>query len=242
VKRRKFLTSLGLIAVGSQINFGNGFQKNFQKITKTRSKTKMGKFTLPDLPYAFDALEPHIDARTMEIHHDKHHAGYVNKVNAAIEGTELENHSLEDLLKNVSKHPTAVRNHGGGHFNHSIFWTVMGPNGGGEPTGEVGDAIKSTFGSYEDFKKEFSAAAAGRFGSGWAWLVVDNGQLKIGSTPNQDNPIMDVTELNGTPILGIDVWEHAYYLKYQNKRADYIEAFYNVINWDEVNRRYKDAK
>lgn len=201
----------------------------------------MGKFTLPDLPYAFDALEPHIDSRTMEIHHDKHHNGYVNKVNAAIEGTELENHSLVDLLKNVSKHPTAVRNHGGGHFNHSLFWTVMGPNGGGEPTGEVGDAIKSTFGSYDDFKKEFSAAAAGRFGSGWGWLVVDNGKLKIGSTPNQDNPIMDVTELNGTPILGIDVWEHAYYLKYQNKRADYIEAFYNVINWDEVNRRYKDA-
>ena len=202
----------------------------------------MAKFELPKLTYDFNALEPHIDARTMEIHHGKHHAGYVAKLNGAVEGTELEKLSLEDLLKNVSKYPTAVRNNGGGHYNHTLFWTVMGPKGGGTPSGELGDAIKSTFGSFDSFKEKFSDAAATRFGSGWAWLVVTDGKLVVTSTPNQDNPLMDLTDVNGTPILGIDVWEHAYYLNYQNRRPDYISAFYNVINWDEVTRRFKEAK
>ena len=199
-------------------------------------------FTLPDLPYSKDALEPHIDAQTMEIHHDKHHAGYTNKLNAAIEGTDLENKSIEDILANVSQHSTAVRNNGGGFYNHDLYWKVMGPNGGGEPTGAVGDAIKSKWGSYDKFQDEFAKAAAGRFGSGWAWLIVKNGELHITDTPNQDNPLMDIAEVKGTPILGIDVWEHAYYLKYQNRRPDYIQAFFNVINWDEVNKRFEAAK
>ncbi len=201
----------------------------------------MSKFELPALPYDFDALEPYIDARTMEIHHGKHHGGYVAKLNAAVEGTEMENLSLEELLKNVSKYPVAVRNNGGGHFNHSLFWTVMGPNKGGEPSGELADKINSVFGSFADFKDQFSAAAAGRFGSGWAWLLVTNNTLVITSTPNQDNPIMDIAEVKGTPILGLDVWEHAYYLKYQNRRPEYISNFWNVVNWDEVARRFKEA-
>jgi len=196
-------------------------------------------FQLPDLPYAFDALEPHIDARTMEIHHDKHHAGYTKKLNAAIEGTDLDGKSIEDILANVSKHGTGVRNNGGGYYNHNLFWEVMSPNGGGNPSGAVGEAINRDFGSYDAFKDQFSSAAAGRFGSGWAWLVKDgSGKLSIGSTPNQDNPLMDVSDLSGTPILGIDVWEHAYYLNYQNRRPDYISAFFNVINWDKVNELY----
>lgn len=200
-------------------------------------------FQLPDLPYAKDALEPHIDKQTMEIHHDKHHAGYTTKLNNAIEGTDNDGKSIEEILKNISQHSTAVRNNGGGFYNHDLFWKVMGPNGGGEPTSAVGEAIKSTFGSYESFKDEFSKAATGQFGSGWAWLIVDgSGKLKVTSTPNQDNPLMDIAEVKGTPILGIDVWEHAYYLKYQNKRPDYVEAFFNVINWDEVNKRYDAAK
>jgi len=196
-------------------------------------------FQLPDLPYAFDALEPHIDARTMEIHHDKHHAGYTKKLNAAIEGTDLDGKAIEDILANVSKHGTGVRNNGGGYYNHNLFWEVMSPNGGGNPSGAVGEAINRDFGSYDAFKDQFSSAAAGRFGSGWAWLVKDgSGKLSIGSTPNQDNPLMDVSDLSGTPILGIDVWEHAYYLNYQNRRPDYISAFFNVINWDKVNELY----
>ena len=196
-------------------------------------------FQLPDLPYAFDALEPHIDARTMEIHHDKHHAGYTKKLNAAIEGTDLDGKSIEDILANVSKHGTGVRNNGGGYYNHNLYWEVMSPNGGGNPSGAVGEAINRDFGSYDAFKDQFSSAAAGRFGSGWAWLVKDgSGKLSIGSTPNQDNPLMDVSDLSGTPILGIDVWEHAYYLNYQNRRPDYISAFFNVINWDKVNELY----
>lgn len=203
----------------------------------------MAKFELPELPYSFDALEPHIDARTMEIHHGKHHNGYVTKLNGAVEGTDLEGKSLEELLTNVSKYPTAVRNNGGGHYNHSLFWTVMGPNKGGEPSGDLADAINNAFGSFDKFKEEFSNAAATRFGSGWAWLIVkDDGSLAVTSTPNQDNPVMDVADEKGTPVLGIDVWEHAYYLKYQNKRPDYIAAFWNVINWDEVAKRYADAK
>lgn len=200
-------------------------------------------FQLPDLPYAFDALEPHIDARTMEIHHDKHHAGYTSKLNAALEGTGHENDSIESILGNVSNMGAGVRNNGGGYYNHDLFWKVMGPNAGGEATGAVGEAINSAFGSFGNFKEEFSKAAATQFGSGWAWLIVNNsGQLQVTHTPNQDNPLMDIAEVKGTPILGLDVWEHAYYLKYQNKRPDYISAFFNVINWDEVNRRYDAAK
>ena len=202
----------------------------------------MSKFELPALPYSFDALEPSIDTSTMEIHHGKHHAAYVAKLNAAVEGTDLEGKSLEELMAGVSNLPAAVRNNGGGHFNHSLFWTIMGPNKGGEPTGDLAEAINSAFGTFEAFKDKFSNAAATRFGSGWAWLIVSDGTLKITSTPNQDNPIMDVAEVKGSPILGLDVWEHAYYLNYQNRRPDYIEAFFSVINWDEVAKRYNEAK
>lgn len=197
-------------------------------------------FELPKLPYAFDALEPHIDARTMEIHHGKHHAGYTNNLNAAIAGTDLEGKSIEEILKNCKDKP-AVRNNGGGFYNHSLFWEIMSPNGGGQPTGELADAINSTFGSFDAFKEEFSKAAATRFGSGWAWLCVANGKLEVCSTANQDNPVMG-EGCQGTPILGLDVWEHAYYLNYQNRRPDYINAFFNVINWDEVAKRYTAAK
>ena len=199
-------------------------------------------YTLPDLPYGYDALEPHIDARTMEIHHTKHHNAYITKVNAAIEGSELENKSIEDLVSDMNSVPDnirgAVRNNGGGHANHSLFWTVMGPGGGGTPSGDLGAAIDSTFGSFDKFKEEFSNAAATRFGSGWAWLSVDNGKLIVESTPNQDSPLME----GRTPILGLDVWEHAYYLNYQNRRPDYVAAFFNVINWDVVAQRYAAAK
>ncbi len=202
----------------------------------------MAKFELPDLPYGYDALEPYIDKMTMEIHHTKHHNGYVSKLNAAVEGTELEGKTLEELFKNISQHPVAVRNNGGGHYNHSLFWTVMKQNGGGEPSGDLADAIKSAFGSFSEFKDKFSNAAATRFGSGWAWLIVQEGKLAITSTPNQDNPLMDVADEKGSPILGLDVWEHAYYLKYQNKRPDYISNWWNVINWDEVAKRYSAVK
>lgn len=196
-------------------------------------------FELPDLPYAHDALEPHIDAKTMEIHHGKHHNAYVTKLNGAIAGTELEGKSLEELMT-AGFENGAVRNNGGGHFNHTLFWTILSPNGGGEPTGAVAGAINDAFGSFEAFKTEFSNAAATRFGSGWAWLCVVGGKLEVCSTPNQDNPLMP-GECGGTPILGLDVWEHAYYLNYQNRRPDYIEAFFNVINWDEVNKRLESA-
>lgn len=202
----------------------------------------MAKFELPALPYAHDALEPYVDKMTMEIHHGKHHNGYVTNLNKAVEGTELEGKSLEELLKDISKYPVAVRNNGGGHYNHSLFWTVMKSNGGGTPSGDLGTAIKGAFGSFDDFKKLFSTTAATRFGSGWAWLVVSGGKLVITSTPNQDNPLMDIADTKGTPILGLDVWEHAYYLKYQNKRPDYIENWFNVINWDEVANRFSKAK
>jgi Fe-Mn family superoxide dismutase len=200
-------------------------------------------FTLPSLPYAFNALEPHVDARTMEIHHGKHHNAYVTNLNAAIAGTDAEKLSIEDICKNISKYPVAVRNNGGGHYNHSLFWTIMGPNAGGTPTGALADAITAAFGSFDEFKTKFAAAGAGRFGSGWAWLIVDGGgKLAITSTPNQDNPLMDVAEVKGTPVLGLDVWEHAYYLHYQNRRPDYITAFWNVVNWTEVARRFDAAK
>ena len=199
-------------------------------------------FELPNLPYAHDALEPHFDTLTMQIHHGKHHNAYVTNLNAAIAGTENEGKSLEELMANISKLPAAVRNNGGGHYNHSLFWTILSPNGGGAPTGAIGEAINATFGSYDKFKEEFSKAAATRFGSGWAWLCVgaDN-KIAVCSSPNRDNPLMDIAECKGTPILGLDVWEHAYYLHYQNRRPDYISAFYNLINWDEVNRRFAAA-
>jgi Fe-Mn family superoxide dismutase len=200
-------------------------------------------FTLPNLPYATNALEPHFDQQTMEIHHGKHHNAYVTNLNAAVAGTENENASLEDLLANISKLSPAVRNNGGGHWNHSFFWNILAPNAGGTPTGDVAAAIDKTFGSFDAFKEEFAKAGATRFGSGWAWLVVlADGSLKVTSTPNQDNPLMDVAEVKGTPILGLDVWEHAYYLKYQNRRPDYIAAFWNLVNWTEVANKFAAAK
>ncbi|BAX79451.1 MAG: superoxide dismutase [Labilibaculum antarcticum] len=198
-------------------------------------------FELPKLQYAYDALEPHIDARTMEIHHSKHHAGYTNNLNVAIAGTDIEGQSIENILANISKQSVAVRNNGGGFFNHDLFWNVMSPNGGGNPSGSLLAAIEKDFGSFESFKEEFSKAAATRFGSGWAWLVKQsNGKLVVSSTPNQDNPLMDLADVKGTPILGLDVWEHAYYLKFQNKRPDYISEFWNVVNWEEVAKRFQD--
>jgi len=196
-------------------------------------------FTLPTLNYNLDALEPHIDARTMEIHHGKHHQAYVTNLNNAIAGTDAENASIEDICKNISKYPMAVRNNGGGHYNHSMFWTIISPNGGGQPKGTLAEAINKTFGNFEDFKTKFNAAATTRFGSGWAWLIKNaNGDLEICSTPNQDNPLMDITEVKGFPIIGLDVWEHAYYLHYQNRRPDYINAWWNVVNWDEAEKRF----
>lgn len=192
-------------------------------------------FSLPELPYAHDALEPHIDTTTMQIHHGKHHAGYTNKLNAAIEGTDLADASIENILANISQHSTGVRNNGGGFYNHSLFWSVMSPNGGGEPSGALADAINAAFGSFQGFKDAFSKAAATRFGSGWAWLIQKaDGSVAVTSTPNQDNPLMDVADDQGTPLLGLDVWEHAYYLNYQNRRPDYISAFFNVIDWNKV--------
>jgi len=199
-------------------------------------------FQLSPLPYASNALEPHIDARTMEIHHDKHHAAYVNNLNAAITGTDAEKLSLEDILKNISKYAPAVRNNAGGHYNHTMFWQLMMPGGSTTPTGALSDAINSAFSNYEEFKNKFTTAGTTRFGSGWAWLIASGGKLSIGSTPNQDNPLMDVSDVKGTPLLGLDVWEHAYYLKYQNRRPDYIAAWWNVVNWDEVAKRYTAAK
>lgn len=206
-------------------------------------------FELPSLPYASNALEPHIDARTMEIHHGKHHQAYVNNLNAALEGqADLQSKSIEDLIKGLSAVPenirTAVRNNGGGHLNHSMFWQLMGSDGGGEPSGDLGAAINSTFGSFASFKEQFAKAGVGRFGSGWAWLVVNGGKLEVVSTANQDNPLMGkaIAGAEGTPILGLDVWEHAYYLNYQNRRPDYIAAWWNVVNWDEVAKNYATAK
>lgn len=200
-------------------------------------------FELPQLPYAYDALEPHIDARTMEIHHTKHHNAYTTNLNNAISGTELEGKSIEDILSNLDMNNAAVRNNGGGFYNHNLFWTVMSPNGGGKPNGELAAAIDRDFGSFDAFKAEFAKAAATRFGSGWAWLCVHKGgKLDVCSSANQDNPLMPGIGCGGAPILGLDVWEHAYYLNYQNRRPDYIEAFFNVVNWDEVTRRFESEK
>ena len=198
-------------------------------------------FTLPALPYAPNALEPHIDAQTMQIHHDKHHQAYVDNLNKAIAGTEHENKSLEELVKNAGSISPAVRNNGGGHWNHSFFWEILGPANGSQPSGALADAINSTFGSLDGLKEKVNAAGATRFGSGWAWLIVKDGKLEVTSTPNQDNPLMEVAEVKGTPILGIDVWAHAYYLKYQNKRPDYLAAVWNVINWNKVAEHYQKA-
>jgi Fe-Mn family superoxide dismutase len=200
-------------------------------------------FELPALAYATDALEPHIDKMTMEIHHGKHHQAYVDNLNKALAGTDGENKSIDEIIKNISKYPMAVRNNGGGHFNHTLYWSTMSPNGGGAPSGELAKAIDAAFGSFDEFKKKFAEAGMTRFGSGWSWLsVAADGKLQVSSTPNQDNPLMDIAEVKGTPILGMDVWEHAYYLKYQNKRADYVGAFMNVVNWDAVSKLFAQAK
>ena len=204
-------------------------------------------YTLPKLPYDYSALEPHIDARTMEIHHTKHHQGYVDKVNAALEGTDWESWSIDEVVKNVAGAPeskrTAIRNNGGGHYNHSLFWSILSPNGGGEPSGALAEAINAAFGSFNDFTEKFNEAAATRFGSGWAWLVVDAGALKVCSTANQDSPVMSeaIAGCSGTPILGLDVWEHAYYLHYQNKRPDYVKAFWSIVNWSAVEENFAKA-
>jgi Fe-Mn family superoxide dismutase len=199
-------------------------------------------FELPKLPYAYDALEPHIDARTMEIHHTKHHQAYITNLNNAVAGTDAQALSVDEICAHISKYPMAVRNNGGGHYNHSLFWTILAPNAGGAPSGAVAEAISSTFGSFDAMKEEFNKLAMGRFGSGWAWLLVHEGKLMLTSTPNQDNPLMDMAEVKGTPILGLDVWEHAYYLHYQNRRADYVNAFWSLVNWAEVNRRFSAAR
>ena len=213
-----------------EINFSNNLNKNIMA------------FELPQLPYAYDALEPHIDARTMEIHHSKHHNAYTTNLNAAITGTDLEGKSIEEILKNLDMTKAAVRNNGGGFYNHNLFWTVMSPDGGGLPSGDLAAAIEKDLGSFEEFKAAFAKAGATQFGSGWAWLCVKDGKLEVCGTPNQDNTLMPGVGCGGTPILAMDVWEHAYYLHYQNRRPDYIEAFFNVINWDEVARRYAEAK
>ena len=199
-------------------------------------------FELPKLTYAYNALVPHIDALTMEIHHSKHHQAYVTNLNNALAGSEDEKLNIEEICKNISKYPVAVRNNGGAHFNHSFFWSLMTPNAGGSPTGDLAKAIDASFNSFEEFKKLFSTAGTTRFGSGWAWLILKDGKLVISSTPNQDNPLMDVTEIKGQPILAIDVWEHAYYLNYQNRRPDYIAAFWNVVNWNEIERIFKYSR
>jgi len=198
-------------------------------------------FTLPPLPYDYNALDPNIDEQTMHIHHDKHHQGYVDNLNKAVAGTDNENKSLEELVKNAGSLSTAIRNNGGGHWNHSFFWEIMSPNGGGQPEGKLADAINEAFGSFDEMKEKFNAAGAGRFGSGWAWLGVADGKLTICSTPNQDNPLMDVAECKCTPVLGCDVWEHAYYLKYQNRRAEYLKNFWNLVNWKKASENFENA-
>lgn len=233
--RRDFIKKSALISVGALVGC---------KVTSTNSATAIatapviGGFTLPGLPYAYDALEPHIDKTTMEIHHGKHHKAYVENLNKALTELKSAADNVEEICSTITSYNTAIRNNAGGHYNHSLFWKLMKPNGGGEPDGKILEVINSNFTSFEEFKKKMSDAGAKRFGSGWAWLVKkSDGSFEITSTPNQDNPLMDVAEVKGTPIMGIDVWEHAYYLKYQNKRADYLGAWWNVVNWDEVNGR-----
>ena len=241
MKRRSFMkvAPLSIPMLGGASMLLNSVENSF---FKNKNPINMA-FELPVLPYAANALEPHIDAKTMDIHHGKHHAAYVTNLNNAVAAdATLAGKSLEELVGNISKYAPVVRNNGGGHWNHSFFWQILAPNAGGAPHGEISFAIIGAFGSFDNFKKEFSAAAMTRFGSGWAWLSVDaNKNVFISSTPNQDNPLMDIAEKKGTPLLGLDVWEHAYYLNYQNRRADYVAAFFNLINWDEVNKRFKAA-
>ena len=247
MKRRSFIKNIPFVAPAS-LAIASCTPAAAKKVSEnTLSNNKINKtvmaFELPALAYATTALEPHIDAKTMEIHHDKHHAAYVTNLNAAVTAdANAQGKTIEALITNISKYAPAIRNNGGGHWNHTMFWSIMGPNSGGAPTGDIATAINSTFGSFDNFKKELSQAGMTRFGSGWAWLSVDaNKKLIVSSTPNQDNPLMDVADKKGTPVLGVDVWEHAYYLHYQNRRADYLAAFFNVVNWDEVNRRFKAA-
>ncbi len=240
MKRRSFIRSTVLGGALAALP-GNSLMSSITSIPQTKEQTPM-PFTLPNLPYAHDALEPYIDKTTMEIHHGKHHAAYVTNLNKAVEGGEWASKSIEDILANISKLPPAVRNNGGGHYNHSLFWNIMKVNGGATPSGDLGAAITRDLGGFDKFKEAFSNAGVTRFGSGWAWLISQHGKLVVASTPNQDNPLMDIAEVKGVPILGMDVWEHAYYLKYQNRRPDYVAAFWNVINWDEVAKRYASAK
>jgi superoxide dismutase, Fe-Mn family len=236
--RRDFIKKGTLLTMGAAgiSMFGN---KVFSNII---APVETSPFTLPPLPYDYAALEPHIDTMTMQIHHDKHHAAYVTNLNKALVENKMENVKLEELFMKASSLPPAIRNNGGGHWNHSMFWKIMKPGGGGTPSGEISDAINAAYGTFDEFKNKFNDAGMKRFGSGWAWLVTQNGKLNIGSTPNQDNPLMDVSELKGTPILCLDIWEHAYYLHYQNKRADYVTAWWNLVNWEEVSKRYAQAK
>ncbi len=229
--RRKFIKQASIISIaGAGLRFGglNAFADGLTGGSET--------YSLPPLPYAVSALEPHIDKQTMEIHHGRHHQGYVNNLNKAVAEMKLSNISLDNLLRDASKYGSAIRNNGGGHYNHSLFWKLLSPAGGGEPTGSLAEAINKSFGSFAAMKEKFTLAANSRFGSGWAWLVLQNDKLEVGSTPNQDNPLMDVSELKGKPLLALDVWEHAYYLKYQNKRNDYVNAFWNLVNWKEVSK------
>lgn len=238
--RKKFLLSLGTITLAGTVN---NFSKGIEQLNNNiiRRNSIMSKFELVTLPYAYDALEPYVDKQTMEIHHSKHHQAYVNNFNNALAGTDLEGKSFEEIFSVVSKYAPAVRNNGGGVWNHNLFWSIMGPNAGGAPKGKLAEAINAAFGSFDEFKKLFSNAAATRFGSGWAWLVVSGGKLVVASTPNQDNPLMDVAEVKGSPILTLDVWEHSYYLKYQNRRPEYIENWWNVVNWSKVEELYEKA-
>ena len=238
MKRREFIQASLAGAVVNFIPKQNIFSQSKTEITM-QSKTP---FILPELPYPVDALEPHIDKMTMEIHHGKHHAAYITNLNKGVQETEWASKSLEEILANVSKLPIAVRNNGGGHYNHSLFWKWMKPGGGGMPSGDLAAAINRDFGTFEKFKEQFSNSGITRFGSGWAWLIKQDDKLVITSTPNQDNPMMDIAETRGIPILGLDVWEHAYYLKYQNRRADYIAAWWNVVNWDEAVQRFATVK
>lgn len=241
MRRREFLQATAA-AAGSLTLSGTLSAQQDRNSNTTPTRSSNMPYTLPPLPYAFDALEPNIDAKTMEIHHDKHHAAYVNNLNAALEGSGVPEMSIEELCRNLNKVPenirTAVRNNGGGHANHSMFWEIMSPKGGGKPTGELAAAIDAELGGFDKFKEEMNKAGATRFGSGWAWLSLDNGKLKVESSANQDNPYME----GRTPIMGIDVWEHAYYLKYQNRRPDYLSAWWNVVDWNKVNDRYLSAK
>ena len=238
--RRDFLKKGALLTVGAIA--ASAISKNAEAAVNKIAALGHEHFTLAPLPYAYDALEPHIDKMTMEIHYSKHHQGYVTNLNKALDEAHVHTHSIEEVLMKAGSYGNAIRNNGGGHYNHTLFWQLMSPKGGGEPQGDLADAIKRDFGSFEKFKEQFDDAAAKRFGSGWAWLVKKEGRLVIGSTPNQDNPLMDVSELKGSPVLALDVWEHAYYLKHQNKRADYIRSWWKIVNWDKAAELFKAAK